>query len=364
MKKSMFVVTVLIITLLLFIGSCDGVVGPPEPPVVKEPPTSSIITACVEKGSGMVEPQGEMEIDIGTCQAFIFKAGDNQAIDRIEIDGEPIQGMQPVCYFDYVLCPVDANHTVQVSYRPAQITQTVYNCSNLTCPEEKTENFYPNFGIVTESHKETYSGSGQWVPFYEWRVRKGEADIADPTSIDTFIERICGDASIYPYYWYGYYRIRATCSNGGEISPSGDVAVQPGHDQLFYITTDQYYVIAGILTSDGYPDNVNGLLEYYHNFNDVNSNKFIYAEFRKARLTVTSNSGCYNCQATRTVDFEPDYPISTASSYKIPNYDGMLYFSRWVVDKGEADIANPNSTQTVVRHITGDTEIYAAYNIY
>jgi len=356
MKNIIFLYIAVLIVYLFVLSGCDQIIPPPA-----KPPSSYIVTAKVEEGIGTIEPDGEMEIESGSYQAFIFQAGMNEAIKEISIDGKPIQGMKHVCYFDFTLNSVNADHIVRAYYRPALITVKHY-CGYAGCSTEKTEEFYPNYRIIADTSYETYPGSHQWVPFYEWVVLEGEADIADPKSYDTFIDRICGDTYVAPYYWDGCYTITAACSEGGEIDPSGDICVQPGHDQSFHIQADSGYFIESILTTEGNVENVNGLTEYDYEFNDVNSNKFIFVTFRKTRFTLTYRN-TNGQMITQANDFEPDYPISTVDSYSYSN-GPTLIFSHWEIRSGKADLESTTSSNTVIHSLEDNTEIYAFYRTY
>ncbi len=71
------------------------------------------------------------------------------------------------------------------------------------------------------------------------------------------------------------YTITATAGPNGSISPSGDVVVEYGTDQLFTITPDPNYMVDNVLV-DGSP--VGSVTEY--TFTNVMDNHTIHAEFK------------------------------------------------------------------------------------
>jgi len=109
--------------------------------------------------------------------------------------------------------------------------------------------------IVTETeHEQKYSLCGKVTiakgkhTFGDWTI------IKRPTSNrDGEKERICQicqhkEAKTIPATGsnYSYYTIKATAGSGGSISPSGNVSVREGRDQIFTITPDKGYAVANV----------------------------------------------------------------------------------------------------------------------
>jgi len=72
-----------------------------------------------------------------------------------------------------------------------------------------------------------------------------------------------------------YYTISATASAGGEISPSGNIAILSGKNQKFIITPNEDYEISDVVV-----DAVSIGVETEYSFDNVNASHTIHAEFK------------------------------------------------------------------------------------
>ena len=84
-----------------------------------------------------------------------------------------------------------------------------------------------------------------------------------------------------------YFSIKSECSIGGSINPLGNISLQKGGNQEFFITPDESYLIDDVIingTSFGSID--------FFNFTDIHSNQTIEVLFTKKTFSIeiTSNS--------------------------------------------------------------------------
>ncbi len=181
-----------------------------------------------------------------------------------------------------------------------------------------------------------------------------------------------------------YYTIQATAGTGGAISPSGNVSVRGGRDQVFTITPDQGYAVSDVKI-DG--ESVGAVTSY--SFENVRKAHTIAVSFAKAKAFVDVPAGSYYedavnwavengiTQGTDDTHFSPDdvctraqmvtFLWRAAGSPKVENgknpftdvqadayyYDAVL----WAVEKGvtsgtSATTFSPDATVTRGQTVT------------
>lgn len=119
---------------------------------------------------------------------------------------------------------------------------------------------------------------------------------------------------------YVAYRIKATASEGGKISPKGSVYVREGSDRKFTITPGDGYVIETVL-ADG--KNKGAVSEY--RFEDVDDDHTIEAIFRK----LCSGTAKDDCPSLNYSDLDTSLWYHEAVDYVLENgimvgYDGRF----------------------------------------
>ena len=121
-------------------------------------------------------------------------------------------------------------------------------------PEHHAEGCELEWVVTETEHEQKYSLCGKVTiakekhTFGDWTI------IKRPTSNrDGEKERICQicqhkEAKTIPATGsnYSYYTIKATAGAGGSISPSGNVSVREGRDQIFTITPDKGYAVSNV----------------------------------------------------------------------------------------------------------------------
>ena len=77
---------------------------------------------------------------------------------------------------------------------------------------------------------------------YKWRFTPTDTNYTTLTDeVELYHKSSSGGSS-----GYSYYTIKATAGTGGSISPSGNVSVREGRDQMFTITPDKGYAISDV----------------------------------------------------------------------------------------------------------------------
>ncbi len=82
------------------------------------------------------------------------------------------------------------------------------------------------------------------------------------------------------------YTITASAGPGGDINPSGSVAVSAGTDLSFSISANSGYQISDIKV-----DNSSVGVRSTYRFSNITSNHTISATFRRIAYTITANAG-------------------------------------------------------------------------
>ncbi len=103
------------------------------------------------------------------------------------------------------------------------------------------------------------------------------------------ISNISADHAVVATFTTINFAISATAGAGGSINPSGTVYVSPGASQLFTITPDTGYHIAGVLVDGGPVTVTNPNAAFSYIFPGVSANHTIDASFAINMYTVTSS---------------------------------------------------------------------------
>jgi hypothetical protein len=311
-----------------------------------------IITATVDSGPGSISPSGKVEIEYVGSKVFEIQALPDHAIKSVIVDGVSIEGYEGEYRKEYDFTDVTADHEIHIEFRDANITWTT--CSGSWEGFKKlTEPFYPNYPINTSEF--CAEPGGTYISFCDWVVKDGRADIEDLQLPETRVLHSYGDTEIYPDYGSCYIVISASSGANGEITPYGHIKLLPGESQKFVIQADTDYAIERINVDGEDIGGTAGRCTYEYPFRNVTEDgHYIYAAFRKAQITFQY----FDCTQAPTIteEFSPDYPISTANGC-YPS----AYFSRWVVNSGNADIECRTCSSTTVLHICGDTDISPVY---
>jgi len=264
---------------------------------------------------GTITPSGEVAVIPGTDQLFTITPDVGYEIADVLVDGESVGAVT-----EYTFPNVSANHTISASFtaltsialnKPASAQSAIYSPSKANDDNKLTywaatpypqwwkvdlENVYDITGIVLRNHVD----GGR---YYQYTIEASTDDITytpvvtkDNTSPavdegDSYVVSVTARylrvtttynsanqaVFISDFKVYGVlhnYIILSNTAGGGQINPSGDVAVPSSSDQLFTITPDVGYEIAEVLV-DG--ESVGAVTEY--TFPNVSANHTISASF-------------------------------------------------------------------------------------
>ena len=119
---------------------------------------------------------------------------------------------------------------------------------------------------------------------YKWRFTPTDTNYTTLTGEIELYHRSSGGGSS----GYSYYTIKATAGAGGSISPSGNVSVRGGRDQIFTITPDQGYAVSDVKI-DG--ESVGAVTSY--SFENVRKAHTIAVSFATIKIFVDVPAGSY-----------------------------------------------------------------------
>ena len=141
--------------------------------------------------------------------------------------------------------------------------------------------------------------------------------------------------------------ISASAGEGGNISPSGEVAAEIGSSVEFTVTPDDGYHVKEVLADDA----VVSLTDGKYVFNEVKESHTIYASFEKDVYTITVINGTAPASAAwgETVSLKADEP------------EKDKIFTGWTVKDNAVTLADPAASDTSFTMPKTNVEITANY---
>lgn len=253
--------------------------------------------------NGSIAPSGEIMVDHGSDQLFIITSDANYQILDVFVDKESVG---PVDHYEFV--NVTAPHLIHAVFTINTFTITAFSNENGTINPE---------GTITLPY-----GSDQTytiTPDFGYHIADVLVDgiSVGPLSEYTF-SGIDADHTIEAIFEINTYFIFTIETGNGSISPSGQIMVEHGQDQLFLITPDPNHYIL-----DVFIDNVSiGAVEQYL-FEDVVSDHTIQVIFTINTFTINATAGANGTIApsgavsvdygsTQLFNIIPDYGFQVA----------------------------------------------------
>ena len=141
--------------------------------------------------------------------------------------------------------------------------------------------------------------------------------------------------------------ISASAGEGGNISPSGEIAAEIGSSVEFTVTPDDGYHVKAVLVDDA----VVSLTDDKYVFNEVKESHTIYASFEKDVYTITVINGTAPASAAwgETVSLKADEP------------EKDKIFTGWTVKDNAVTLADPAASDTSFTMPKTNVEITANY---
>ena len=250
-------------------GTTDWIVAKADQGYVGELPlavttSAYIITASAGKG-GTVTPSGMVVVNQAGNQTFTIVPDTGYAIETVLVDGT--NRPEAVNAGSYTFSDVTSGHTIAATFKlKTYIITASAGAGGIISPNgsaavsyggSKTYTIKPNSGYVIE----TVLIDGKNIP---------EAISAGSYTF----KNVADDHSIAATFKPKIYTITASAGMGGVISPSGNVPVSPGDNQIFIITPNEGFAISGIQI-DG--EHI-GIVESY-TFTEVVDNHSIEVSF-------------------------------------------------------------------------------------
>ena len=224
----------------------------------------------LNKDSGGTLPSVETLVKYGLSQKFEIVANEGHHVVDVLVDGESVG---PVT--DYTFEDVKNNHTIEPVFEPDRYTIT---------------SSVKGDGIIVPGQASVAHGSDK-----EFGIRPGEGShivdvLVDGVSVgalDGYMFRnVTADHTIEAVFATNSYIIITTTTGSGHISPSGEVAVEHGSDQVFEIAPDDGYSVMDVSVDSKSVGAVRG-----YTFPNVTSDHTIHATFAINEFIITAVAG-------------------------------------------------------------------------
>lgn len=198
------------------------------------------ITSSVVGVGGAVSPNVPFTVTSGGSLIVYFLPDDGFVVGTVTVDGTVVPASELNDDDSYTFWNVKASHTVTVSFLVAPIPTYTITASagtggsispagavTVNEDQDKTFTITPNAGYAVDDVLVNGQSVGA-VTSYTFNKVEDDQTIA---------------ASFMPIT----YTVTATAGAGGSISPSGDVTLNHGADQIFTVTPDAGYEVATFL---------------------------------------------------------------------------------------------------------------------
>lgn len=228
-----------------------------------------IITATAGV-NGSISPAGDVEVAHGDDQSFDFIPDVGYEVEEVIVDGANMGAIT-----GYTFNNVVEGHSISVSF--SLRTYTISATSGVNGSISPSGNI-----VVDYASDQTFS----FIPATGYEIRNVRVDgvnIGTPTEYS--FTNVTANHNIFVSFILKTYIITATAGPNGSISPSGNIPVNHGSDQIFLITPDEGYEIDDVLV-DG--ESVGPVASY--TFTDVTEVHAISATFVLKTYTILATS--------------------------------------------------------------------------
>jgi len=227
----------------------------------------SVVHAIISSAGpgGTIAPSGNVIVSEGSDQTFKITPNTGYSFDQILVDGKAVtQSSRNAYTFRAVTLP----HKIKVSFKA--IT------SHISVIAAAGGRISPSDDVAV-SYGASQSFSITPDPGYAISTVFVDGTIMPVASNNTFtFTNVTRSHSIMVAFTLITYGITANAGKGGSITPSGDVSVMGGSDQVFKITPNTGYKIDQVIV-DGKPVKLSSKNMYV--FNDVMAQHAIKADF-------------------------------------------------------------------------------------
>lgn len=237
-----------------------------------------VFTPAVAGSGGTIEPADISLVTPGDDITFYFIPDVGHKTKEVRINDIPNPEAAAAGFHTFE--NVSSNFSVVASFEMQQFTITAScNEGGNISPSGATTLFYGNAQSYTIAPDEGYI-------IAEVKI-DGENNAAAVANGSYTFSNVTENHTIEAVFEKIVYIITATANAGGSISPSGEVAVEYGEDQLFVITPVEGATLTNVLV-DGAP-NAEAIATGTYLFSDVTDNHTIVAEFTAITYQITAS---------------------------------------------------------------------------
>jgi uncharacterized repeat protein (TIGR02543 family) len=195
---------------------------------IGDPHVQYLVSATATSG-GTIAPAGNVTVQSGADQTFIFEAAPHYHLLDVQIDGVSMGAVSL-----YTFSGVNADHEIEAFYAIDRHTLSASATTGGTVSRAPDQASYA-FG---ETVVLTATSDPGYV-FTEW-----SGDVVDSAPVLTV--NVDADRSVIAHFARAYV-LSATAASGGTILPAGPVTVLEGSDLTFSITPDAHHHVADVL---------------------------------------------------------------------------------------------------------------------
>lgn len=228
----------------------------------------TIVSSCNEGGS--ISPEGTETVLNGQNKSYQITPSQGYVIKDVKVDGESKGALT-----EYTFESVADDHTIEAEFEKIEYTITASSQNGGTISPE---------GDVKVKYNENQTF--EITPDQGYTVKDVKVDGESKGSLTSYtFETVKDNHSIEAEFEKVEYIIKASCNDGGTLSPKGDVQVEDGKNQIFEITPDQGYKVKDVKV-DGESKGA-GLSKFV--FEAVTADHTIEVEFAKAEYTISAS---------------------------------------------------------------------------
>lgn len=282
------------------------------------------------EANGSISPSAGSFVTYGDDCTYTITADTGYDIVDVVVDGV---SMGPI--FSYTFAAVSTNHTITSSFSPIPVDYTLISSAGIGGAISPSGTL-----SAVEGSSQTYlitADSG-------YAISDVTVDGVSVGPVGSYVfSDLDADHTISAVFEKTNHTIMASAGVGGAISPSGQVTVVAGDDQIFTLTASDGYQV-----DDLFVDGVSqGALNSY-NFANVYGDHTIEARFRVVNQPPEADAG-----PDQTVNEEK--PVTLIGTNSMDADDGIASFNWRQLTGPVVNLANPTADQTTFTAPSVDT---------
>ena len=237
----------------------------------EDPDNHTIIASA--GANGTITPNGMVTVADGDDQAFTITANADYRIASVMVDG--VEAINSLVNGVYTFTNVTADHTIIATFESAVVTYTI------TASAGANGTITPSGNVTVEE-----GGSQAFTITADAEYRIASVLVDGVEAINNLVDGVYTFTNVTSNHTIAAtfasaavvtYTITATAGEHGTITPSGEVIVNEGANQIFTIAPEEGYHIA-TLTVDG-NNAMDDIIDYAYTFVNVRANHTIEVTF-------------------------------------------------------------------------------------